>query len=239
MGIQLEQYEKNIKEGPFPPLRSSTARNTNDTHLRRSRPLSVRPAPSRTEKDAAARSRQRRSSCGGTQPKPPRHSSSPPRSSDGHRAAAAPALPLPPYSVPRIFDQSGMFTGSDAAATCSATTAQPQRREPAKDRGVGGRDSRGGDQVPPPVVIAGHVPAGNAAAASSSASGDGAAEQEEAERERGRRQGPRLRHCYVLPEEAQEHWHQEQEEASPQPPPPPSPLRWPLLVAVVRRLGEP
>uniref|UniRef100_A0A8R7JYK6 Uncharacterized protein n=2 Tax=Triticum urartu TaxID=4572 RepID=A0A8R7JYK6_TRIUA len=78
---------------------------------RRSRPLSVRPAPSRTEKDAAARSRYMSCSCGGTHCRSPRSRYASPRSSDGHRPA--PALP-PPYSGPRILDQSGMLTGSDA-----------------------------------------------------------------------------------------------------------------------------
>lgn len=46
----------------------------------------------------------------------PLWNSSSPHSSNGHRVASAPALPLPLYSTPRIFGQLRMFTGSDVAA---------------------------------------------------------------------------------------------------------------------------
>nr|ACL54169.1 unknown [Zea mays] len=86
---------------------------------RRSRPLSVRPAPSRTEKDAAARSRPCSTSWGGTQRRPP----APPKAaaSSSARSSCA-AHPLPAYSAPRILDQSGMLTGTDAGPGAPAPT---------------------------------------------------------------------------------------------------------------------
>lgn len=124
-------------------------------------------------------------------------------------------------------------TSASAAGSSSTTTAQ--RRDTAETRGTGARDSSGRGEEPDADAIAGHVPAWNAtSSAPSSASLDGVAQQEEAQRQRGRRQGASVRHCNVLPEEAQEHHHEGQAEA-----PSPPPFRWPLLVAVVRCVGEP
>lgn len=139
----------------------------------------------------------------------------------------------------------GAGKAGDDGACCSTTTssassaATAQRRETADIRGTGARDSSGrGEKPPDAAAIAGHVPARNATtpSASASASLDGVAQQEEAQRQRGRRQGASVGHCYVLPEEAQEHYHEGQEEAPSSPPP----FRWPiLLVAVVRCVSEP
>lgn len=147
------------------------------------------------------------------------------------------------------FRRSGCKTGAGSAggdgACCSTTsasaagassTATAQRRDTAETRGTGARDSSGRGEDPDAAAIAGHVPPWNATptTAPSSASLDGVAQQEEAQRQRGRRQGASVRHCYVLPEEAQEHHHEGQEEA-----PSPPPFRRPLLVTVVRCVGEP